>query len=93
MKDDRLRGTPVAEANTGVIFGVGVLMNAFPLCAGGCGFGAGAVTAGREAPSLYAVWALPYGTTWLVVEFPIRLFPSTELVGSGLGLSHLHHEA
>ena len=64
MKDDRLRGTPVAEANTGVFFGVGVLMNAFPLCAGGCGFGAGAEIgpAGRPPPYMLSgrcLMALP----------------------------------
>ena len=74
--------TPLAKVNTGVIFGVGSEWMLFPLCAGGCGFGADAeIESAGRTPSLYAVRASSYDSAWLMMNCPIRLFLSTELVG------------
>ena len=77
-----MEGTPLAEVNTGVILGVGSEWILFPLCAGGCGFGAGAeIEPAGRTPSLYAVRVSSYDSARLMMERLIRLVLSTKLVG------------
>ena len=73
---------PLAKVNMEVIFGVSSEWMLFTLCAGGCGFGADAeIESAGRTPSLFAVRVSFYDSAWLMVNCPIRLIPSTELVG------------